>query len=148
VKSCHYCGRENDQQAERCDECGTAFAIPARPPPFHLKNAFQICLGIYPEGFVRKWPVLGIVSVLSPFIGFFLAIGINHLLSDGSRADGVSVGLVRFFNIMLSVLLLGGVSAFFGLSRGEKCRAFALVGLALNFGPVLWTFLSLWVRRG
>lgn len=34
MKTCTYCGRENEDQATRCRDCGSEF-VPAAPPPDH-----------------------------------------------------------------------------------------------------------------
>jgi len=32
MKTCDYCGHENEDQAARCSECGTEFVVPAPKP--------------------------------------------------------------------------------------------------------------------
>jgi hypothetical protein len=68
VKKCSYCGRENNDQAVRCRECGTEFVVPsidatpARP---------------------RDTTWLGWLAYMLRFAGTILFIGFLYLLSFG-----------------------------------------------------------------
>jgi hypothetical protein len=154
MKKCSYCGRENDDAAVRCKECGTCFNIPiSEPLPLKLKRTLLtfkrqllVFSGTYPQGFERRSPIFGSLAVSAPLIGFVAAAVINSRTDfDGGDMRGLAE-LCQFAAIVLLALLLGGISALVGLSRGEKYRALSYVGLAVDFGPVLLLFLNRLLR--
>ena len=68
MKSCPYCGRENDNVARACKECGTELSSPAPTPltrPTYLRRAFILALavGVVATGFFAKESVLRSVGV-------------------------------------------------------------------------------------
>jgi hypothetical protein len=50
--------------------------------------------------------------------------------------------------LLTLAMLLGAISGLVGLSRGERWRALSFIGLLVNFGLILWLFVSGLLRTG
>ena len=148
MRRCEYCGHENDDQRVTCVGCGTKFLVPTaalrlyEPSPFTYRQRFLMIGGVYPPNFERRPPVCGIVAVSAPLVGLLAAWVVA---ADTDDSEGAS--FFAFIGVLFLVLLVGGVSAFLGLLRGEKCRPLDYAGVLANFGPILLWFLAVWLGK-
>jgi len=83
MKECAYCGRENDNDAVRCRECGTGeFKSPTAPPPtLKPKDARPEIPPLPPEDLHKDW-----VTILSPDHQFEASMVIGLLRASGIEA--------------------------------------------------------------
>jgi hypothetical protein len=92
------------------------------PRHLHLKMHLLMCFGIYPDGFVRRAPVFGVLSALAPVLGALVAYVARSMTDFGGGDMAGFAAFYQFLGICLLALLVGGLLALIGLLRGEKCR--------------------------
>jgi hypothetical protein len=152
MRKCEYCGRENNEDAARCLECGTEFLIRTAkldkfgPCQLDIKKHLLMVCGTYPQGFEPRQPFFGTASIFAPFVGLLIAFVVTNAVQFGGDMGGLA-RFCYFVGIVLLCLLLGGISALIGLSRGERYRALSFAGLVLDFGPVVALFLNRWLQN-
>lgn len=105
---------------------------------FLIQKRKLAALGQVTAARMKPWPIFGSLSLLVPVLGFgFGAVMVSVMSGHG----GDSWGFGRFFAMAGVVLLscaFGLGSAVVGLVRVEKLRFLALLGLVVNWGPILW----------
>ena len=152
MRRCEYCGHENGDEARHCLGCGTQFLVPTgslrefEPQPLNLKKHLLMCCGIYGDGFVRRAPIFGVLSLSSPMLGFVSAYVANGMTDFGGGDMRGFAALCQFIGIVLLALLAGGLFALAGLLRGERCRGLSFAGLVVGWGSIIWIILERCVR--
>jgi hypothetical protein len=147
MRKCEYCGSDNEEDATRCIKCRREFLIPTAelhnfvPRPLDIKKHFLMVCGVYPQGFAPRQPFFGAVSIFAPLAGLLIGFVVFNAVQSGGDMGGLAK-FTYFLAIVLLSLVLGGISALIGLSRGEKHRALSFVGLVVDFGPVVAFFLN------
>ena len=118
------------------------------PAALNIRRGWRMLCGLYPEGFVRRTPIFGVLSISAPLTGFVLAYGICSMTDFGGGDMRGFTALSYLVKLLSLAMLLGAISGLVGLSRGERWRALSFIGPLVNFSLILWLFVSGLLRTG
>lgn len=125
MKSCGYCGRENGDEASRCNECGTAFCCPDHVPS---DESGEVSVRGYDSSFHLSLKV-GAAFVLIATATFLVAARIvfdlvkvlhgGEIGKPGVYAVGIVAGIV-------ALLVMAFVTPLLAVACARRCRSTSL----------------------
>src|SRR5688572_28392291 len=121
MKSCGFCGRENDDALGHCRECGTSFAVEAPEPPTEPGRRMN------PKVLAAIQAGAGVVLILTAIIFAVTALTFDveemkhggKIGKPGSYAVGI-LALFYIFGVLSFVIPLVGIACV------HKCDSFLI----------------------
>jgi hypothetical protein len=114
LKKCDYCGRENDDEAHFCRECGTSLN-PDTPAPFaeqffsgppapSFKSKTCFVYGAFSIAGIAMLP-LGTFLLFNPLLFFVFPAGLlGFFLDSDSTSWNVAIGWIFYAAVVFSIL--------------------------------------------
>jgi hypothetical protein len=114
MKKCSYCGRENEDTAAACMECGTEMVQPAHAPALPPPLPGRPVLSKPEDDHVRLFQRLVLVSLITLGLGYWEMSWGHHFLSSESRTllewDGYHQALAVPHKVVYLEFILFAVS--------------------------------------
>jgi hypothetical protein len=150
MRTCSYCGHENEEARTQCHECGTGLRREPETPSDRSvsKRRLRIALGVIGVGGGLLWFCLGVLILL--FSGWKPG-GPQGGMSDGEWALCIATILITFIyyavvsgSVWSRGLLLAGIAIHVLWAAAVVCIA-ALSDGGFIFAPLFFTGAACWI---